>query len=47
MELQAKLIETQKKLTKNEASTVMLTLNSKLNMEDAKIVANYLRWNKF
>ena len=47
MEINAKLLETQSKLTENSVSSIMLTLNSKLNLEDAKLVSKLVDWKRF
>ena len=47
MELNEKIIESKTKLLENQTSTIMLTLNSRLSLDDAKIVSKYYDWKKF
>ena len=47
MELNEKIIESNSKLFEKETSSIMLTLNSRLSLDDAKIVSKYYDWKKF
>ena len=47
MEIREKIVAIREKLQAETPSAIMLTLNSKLSIEDAKVVNLYSNWKKF
>ncbi len=45
--MKSRLDKTKENLQKENFSTIMLTLNSKLSMQDAELVKTYSAWKKF